>query len=87
MLNFRTHYRLLGFKGRFINVGFNHQSNGQTEPLSRSWNRVVTNLGFEKDNVTLLLKGWYRIPENAEDDDNPDIEDYLGYGEIQTTIS
>ena len=84
LLNFRTHYSLLGFKGRFINVGFNHQSNGQTEPLSRSWNRVVTNFGFEKDNLTLLLKGWYRFPENAEDDDNPDIEDYLGYGEVQT---
>jgi phospholipase A1 len=82
LLNFRTHYSILGLKGRFINVGFNHQSNGQTEPLSRSWNRIVTNLGFEKGNFSLLLKGWYRLPEDSKNDDNPHIEDYVGYGEV-----
>jgi phospholipase A1 len=82
LLNFRTDYPLLGLRGRFINVGFNHQSNGQSEPLSRSWNRIVANAGFERGNFSLLLKGWYRIPEAVSDDDNPNIEDYLGYGEI-----
>jgi len=82
LLNLRTDYRLLGLRGRFINVGFNHQSNGQSEPLSRSWNRIVANAGFERGNFSLLLKGWYRIPESVEDDDNPNIEDYLGYGEV-----
>lgn len=73
ILNYRTDYRLLGWKGRFLNVGLNHQSNGQSEPLSRSWNRVVASAGFEKGNFALLLKGWYRIPESSEDDDNPKI--------------
>jgi phospholipase A1 len=82
LLNLRTDYRVLGLNGRFINVGFNHQSNGQSKPLSRSWNRIVANFGFERDRFSFLLKGWYRIPESAEDDDNPDIEKYLGYGEI-----
>jgi len=45
LLNFRTNYKLLGLKGRIINVGFNHQSNGRSEPLSRSWNRIVGNMG------------------------------------------
>ena len=82
LVNFRTDYSLLGLRGRFMNVGFNHQSNGQTEPLSRSWNRIVASAGFERGDFSLLLKGWYRIPESAEDDDNPNIEDYLGYGEV-----
>jgi phospholipase A1 len=82
LFNFRTDYSLFGLKGRFVNVGFNHQSNGQSEPLSRSWNRIVASTGLEKGDFSLLLKGWYRIPEAAEDDDNPEIEDYLGYGEL-----
>ena len=82
LLNLRTDYPLLGLRGRFINVGFNHQSNGQSEPLSRSWNRIVANAGFERGNFSLLLKAWYRIPEAVADDDNPHIEDYLGYGEV-----
>ena len=24
---------------------------------------------------------WYRLSEDADNDDNPDIDDYLGYGE------
>ncbi len=84
LLNFGTNYRILGLKGRFINLGINHQSNGQSKPSSRSWNRAVVTFGFEKDRLSFLLNGWYRIPESAEDDDNPEIEKYLGYGEIWT---
>ena len=76
LLNFRTDYDLIWLKNRFINVGFNHQSNGQTEPLSRSWNRLVANFGFERDNLALILKTWLRVTENEKYDDNPDIEDY-----------
>jgi len=82
LLNFRTNYDLHWLKSRFINVGINHQSNGQSDPLSRSWNRVVANFGFERDNLSLILKTWWRIPESAQKDDNPDIVDYLGYGEL-----
>lgn len=82
LLNFRTRYRVLGFDGRFVNVGFNHQSNGQSEPLSRSWNRIVGSLGVERKDLSLLLKGWYRFPESDHEDDNPNIEDYIGYGEL-----
>jgi phospholipase A1 len=82
LLNFRTNYRILGLKGSFINVGLNHQSNGQSEPLSRSWNRVVLNFGFEREPLAFQLKTWYRLPESAEVDDNPNIEKYLGYGEL-----
>jgi phospholipase A1 len=82
LLNFRTDFNFLGMRGRMINLAFNHQSNGQSKPLSRSWNRIMGNVGFEKDNLVLLLKSWYRVPEVKEDDDNHDIEKYMGYGEL-----
>jgi phospholipase A1/A2 len=84
LLSFRTDYSVLGLKGRFINFGLNHQSNGQTEPLSRSWNRAVLNFGFEKEPFSFLLKTWCRFPESGDVDDNPGIEKYLGYGELWT---
>jgi phospholipase A1 len=83
LLNFKTNFDVLGLKCRYINFGFNHQSNGQSEPLSRSWNRMVANFGFERKPLYLLLKTWYRFPEDAETDDNPDINNYLGNGEIR----
>ena len=82
LLNYRTNLDVLGMKWRMVNIGFNHQSNGQSGPLSRSWNRIVGSFGFERDSFTLLLKTWYRIPESSKDDDNPDTDDYFGYGEI-----
>ncbi len=82
LLNFRTRFDLLGLKVRFIQVGVNHQSNGQSEPLSRSWNRLVANVGLERGHFSLLVKGWYRLPESPAEDDNPRMYHYLGYGEI-----
>lgn len=83
-LQFDTNYDLFwGIKSRLIGGGFWHQSNGRTEPLSRSWNRIFMNFVFEKENFALSVKPWYRIPEDDEDDDNPHIEKYMGYGELR----
>lgn len=74
-----TDYKILGLRGRFVNVGFVHQSNGQSNILSRSWNRVYAQAGFEYgNNFGLTLKPWYRLPEKSDDDDNPNITRYLG---------
>ncbi len=78
----RTRFDVLGLKGRFVQFGFNHQSNGQSEPLSRSWNRLVANVGLERGRLSLLLKGWIRMGEKAADDDNPGITRYMGPGEV-----
>jgi phospholipase A1 len=81
MLAFRTGYGLLGWKGRLAAVGINHQSNGRSDPLSRSWNRVMFNFGFDREGWALNLRPWIRIPERGHGDDNPDISDYMGRGD------
>ena len=82
LLNYRTNIPVLGMHLRTLAVGFNHQSNGRSEPLSRSWNRLVANVGLEYEDFALEIKTWYRIPESADEDDNPDLDDYMGPGEI-----
>ncbi len=82
-LTFRTDYPFLGLRGRLINIGLNHQSNGRSEPLSRSWNRIVATAGFERGGLNVFLKAWYRLSESSQEDDNPDISRYMGYGELQ----
>ncbi|WP_336041178.1 phospholipase A [Acinetobacter dispersus] len=81
-LMFRTNYEVLGLNARLLGVTLNHQSNGRSDPLSRSWNRVIFNLGFEKDNFALMVRPWYRVEEEAKDDNNPDIKDYIGRGDL-----
>lgn len=81
---FKTNYSILGWNGRLLGVSLNHQSNGRSQPLSRSWNRAIFQLGFERDNWAVMLRPWYRFAEPFEDDDNPDIEDYIGRGDLQT---
>jgi phospholipase A1 len=82
LLVFRNNYSLLGWKGRMAAVGLNHQSNGRADPLSRSWNRVMFNVGLDRENWSIMFRPWYRIPEGRGDDDNPDIEDYMGRGDL-----
>lgn len=63
--------------------GLLHESNGQGLPKSRSWNRLYAKTYLQLDGLIVSPRIWYRIPEEAIDDDNPDIDDYLGYGDIE----
>ncbi len=81
-LSFANDWELFGWRNANNSVGLVHQSNGQGGELSRSWNRVFANLVFERGDLAISVKPWWRIPESDEDDDNPDITDYLGDGEI-----
>ncbi|WP_216934231.1 phospholipase A [Acinetobacter sp. BY484] len=78
----RTNYDLFGLNWRMLGLTFNHQSNGRSDPLSRSWNRVMLNFGFEKDNFALMVRPWYRFEEKREDDNNPEIKNYMGRGDM-----
>ncbi|TBR38965.1 MULTISPECIES: phospholipase A [Dyella] len=83
MLVFNTHYNLFGWDGRLLGIGLNHESNGRADPLSRSWNRVIGSFGFERDGWTVMLRPWWRVPEDSKHDDNPNISDYMGRGDMQ----
>lgn len=82
MLVFRTPWKLFGVEGRFVNFGLVHQSNGRSDPLSRSWNRVYVQTGLERGNFALLARVWHRLEEDADEDNNPDIEDYMGNSDV-----
>ncbi len=79
---FATPYNIGDFNGIFMGVGLNHQSNGRSKPLSRSWNRVVFQMGWEINSVQIVLKPWIRLPEAEENDDNPDIDDFMGRAQL-----
>jgi len=67
---------------KLINLGYVHQSNGRNTDLSRSWNRVYMQGGWESDTLSALVRGWWRIPEAGGQDDFPDIEEYNGRADI-----
>lgn len=73
----------LGWRMRYSGAAVTHQSNGQSLPLSRSWNRISLMAGMEKDDrFALTAKLWKRMQEDAAKDDNPHIEDYIGRAEL-----
>ncbi|MCP3177205.1 phospholipase A [Desulfuromonas sp. KJ2020] len=86
-LTFDNDYSLLGVRNRLITLGFEHQSNGRSEPLSRSWNRLYAQFAFERGNLYFALRPWYRLPESRSSDDNPDIHKYMGYGEFNAVYT
>lgn len=70
-------------------LGFEHESNGHSSSLSRSWNRLYANVVFAKDDYAISFRPWWRIPEGNKittptepGDDNPDIIDYMGDFEL-----
>ncbi|MBI3171818.1 MAG: phospholipase A [Hydrocarboniphaga effusa] len=76
--------------GLGFDLGVDHESNGKTLPDSRSWNRILGAAWYETPDLLAHLRLWYRVPEDegrdANDpkrDDNPDIADYYGYGELR----
>ncbi|WP_374668967.1 phospholipase A [Ramlibacter sp.] len=67
---------------RYGGLGLVHQSNGQSLPLSRSWNRAYVMAGAERGPWQLHAKVWRRAAEGGGDD-NPGISDYVGRAELR----
>jgi phospholipase A1 len=70
---------------RFASVGFVHQSNGQSATLSRSWNRFYAQMGLESGNLGVTARVWKRLDNAKSNNDNADITDFLGHGDMRIT--
>lgn len=81
-VSFDNNWMLGDWKNRLVDVGLVHQSNGRSGSLSRSWNRAYMRFVFEKDESAIVFKPWYRFQEKVQNDDNPDILDYMGNFEL-----
>ena len=80
---------VLGYRFNAIQLGFNHQSNGQSGLRSRSWNRIIGTALFSDEDSVYYIKSWLRVPEDEKvdindptGDDNPDIHDFYGRVEL-----
>lgn len=89
-LFYRWKPRWASAPGLGFDLGIDHESNGREVPESRSWNRVIGAVYYETPRTLVHLRAWYRVPEDAKKtpddpkgDDNPDIDDFLGYGELR----
>jgi phospholipase A1/A2 len=83
----RTNGHLLGWDWRMLSLGFVHQSNGQSLPLSRGWNRLYAQFGLERSNIVMLVRPWIILTGANQLYDNPDIRQYMGSGDIRLTYS
>lgn len=85
----RNELAFSGFKFNQIRLGLSHQSNGQSDLGSRSWNRLFASAMFSDDDSFYHIKAWYRIKEDEKSDlfdstgdDNPDITTFMGHTEL-----
>ncbi|MCD6671439.1 MAG: phospholipase A [Burkholderiaceae bacterium] len=74
-----------GWQVRLWQFGFAHQSNGQTNPLSRSWNRLFFRVGADNGRFGLMAGLDHRLRETRNEDDNPDLVDYVGKVELRAS--
>ena len=65
-----------------LRFGWVHQSNGRSSSLSRSWNRLYSQIFLEKDNWALSFKPWIQVTGDSAEEDNPDIDEFMGNFEL-----
>ncbi len=80
--NLESSWLKKSFMVSVMDFGFMHESNGQIQLLSRSWDRAFARMHLLNQHLSAIVTVWYRLPDKPEKDDNPNIYRYYGYGEI-----
>ncbi len=80
---FRNDWTFFGVTNSVNTVGYVHQSNGRSGQLSRTWDRLFATVVFERAHWALALKPWVWISPDKDSGDNPDLDDYMGHGEVR----
>lgn len=71
-----------GWQWRMAQFGMAHQSNGQNDPLSRSWNRYYVSTAFDRGEYGVQLRANRRIEASGGGGNNPDLMHFVGNSEV-----
>lgn len=82
-IDFDNAWSVLGWVNTRNRIAVNHESNGRSGDLSRSWNRLYAESTFQHGDWAFVIAPHWRVPETESEDDNPDIERYMGYGDLR----
>jgi len=82
-------YRL-GDNFNFIDLGYEHESNGMEDPKSRSWDKVYLKFQFVSKNFKLSYKTWSEIEGEEYDPEFEErkrpMQDYYGTNELEIGV-
>ena len=77
MWRFPLDLEVFGMQARHAMLAFTHQSNGQSRPISRSWNRLSAEMVLQRGRWVFSAKAQTRV-DDPKFDDNPTVEDFMG---------
>lgn len=73
-----------------FDIGYEHESNGESDPKSRSWDKLYMKFGLVGPKFKFGIKLWYIFLDELNGPDfeerNKPIKDYMGNGEIDLGI-
>ena len=86
IFTYPTNFSAGSLKLKMLGLSVNHQSNGKEAAHSRSWNRFILIALGKWERVTFNFQLWRRFTETTVEDDNPQIEDYIGRCRLTSII-
>lgn len=82
LLDFAQNWEFGGIQNTNILVGYNHETNGQSDAEARSWDRIFADFIFAHKDFSLSARVWYPVSDDNGADDGHKFADYVGYHEL-----